>query len=161
MEKKIVRKNSKKENFLNLLPLGLDAKHKFKPKFYEKFPKEYQATFVLKPLNNALKREWSRLLRIITNEEIYRVTMKVDTLEEARSYDDTDEYELREVLRKSIVNWDNFKTREGESILFEKDADGYLDAELFNLIPNSVIGELTKEINDISLLTDSEVLGLG
>ena len=104
MEKKIVRKNSKKENFLNLLPLGLDAKHKFKPKFYEKFPKEYQATFVLKPLNNQLKREWTRLLRIIANEEIYRITMKIENLADARQYDDTDEYELREVLRLSLIH---------------------------------------------------------
>jgi len=160
MEKKIVRKNSKKEDFLNLLPLGLDAKHKFKPKFYNKFPKDYQATFVLKPLNNALKREWVKLMRIIANEEMFRLTKNIETLADARQYDDSDEYDLREVLRKSIINWDNFKTRDGEVILFEKDSEGYLDVELFNLIPNSVIGEITSELNNISVLTNSEVLGL-
>ena len=45
-------------------------------------------------------------------------------------------------------------------LYLKKDTDGYLEVELFNLIPNSVIGEITNEINNISVLTNSEVLGL-
>ena len=157
-EKKVTKKNSKTENLLGFLPLGVGAKHKFVPKFYANIPKKYEVTIVLSPLNNFLKRDWLRLINLITREEVAMIRgLEFD----ARAYEDSDEYELREVIRKSIVGWDNFRTLDNEIIVFEKDEDGFLKQELFNLFHADIIAELTNEINVISCLNNAEKLGLG
>ena len=157
-EKKVTKKNSKTENLLGFLPLGVGAKHKFVPKFYSNIPKKYEVTIVLSPLNNFLKRDWLRLINLITREEVAMIRgLEFD----ARAYEDSDEHELREVIRKSIVGWDNFRTLDNEVIVFEKDEDGFLKEELFNLFHADIIAELTNEINVISCLNNAEKLGLG
>lgn len=157
-EKKVTKKNSKTENLLGFLPLGVGAKHKFIPKFYSNIPKKYEVTIVLSPLNNFLKRDWLRLINLITREEVAMIRgLEFD----ARAYEDSDEYELREVIRKSIVGWDNFRTLDNDVIVFEKDEDGFLKQELFNLFHADIIAELTNEINVISCLNNAEKLGLG
>ena len=162
-EKKVIQKNSKKEitNFIGLLPLGVDAKHEFKPKYFDRLPKEYRAIFFLKPLNNRLKREWLRVIKLIYLEGIAEISGIQTSLDEFKNYDDKEEFELREIIRKSIIGWEGLKNSKGESIPFEKGDDGFLDEELFASLPDTLIGEFTEELNIISCLKDPELLGLG
>ncbi len=160
-EKKIIRKNSKTEpkNFLGLLPLGIDARHEFTPQVYldNKVPKKLHPKFVIKPFNNELKRKWLRITKLIYLEEVY---LSDKTIEEIKKYDAKEEEELREIIRMSIVGFSNFLTADGSEIDFKKDDDGYLDSDVFNLIHDSVVGDLTNELNRVSCLKAVELLGL-
>jgi hypothetical protein len=160
VDKKLINKNSKKDikDFIGLLPLGIDAKHNFQPKYFDKFPKDYRMKFVLKPLNNLLKREWLRVVKVIMFEELHYMQNDIESI---NKYDQNNEYELRDIIRKSVVGWENFKTANNDSIMFELDDDGFLKDELFSLLPDTIIAELTNEINLISCLKDVEKLGLG
>jgi hypothetical protein len=158
MEKKVINMNSKTYdgNLVGILPLGVDAKHKFTPKYYSNLPKEYKLLLFISPLTMSLKREWSRLNRKIYLEELERISKN----SEVSTYDDSDEYDLREVIRKSIKGWENFKTANGDTIIFELDKEGFLKKELFDLFPNDVVGDLTEELSVISCLSKAEHLGL-
>ena len=122
-EKTIEYKNSELENFLGLLPLGVDAKHEFKPEFYKDFPEKLKATFFISPLNNADKREWTARYICIHREAVTAFNGGEDN---AR-YNDEDEYCLRELIRKNLKGWDSFKNSKEELIPFEVDSDGFLN----------------------------------
>lgn len=107
-------------------------------------PKEYQAVFDISGMTKPQKASARKLI-----------------LKVAKGLDDKEQSELKELTRFNTKGWQNlFDIGTKEELAYKEDPDGGCEKELFNRIPEAIIGQLFFEITKISGLLDTTLLGL-
>lgn len=74
---------------------------------------------------------------------------------------DTDDAQIRELVRKAVMGWDNLIDISSQELIpYEADADKGAKKELFESFPLTLVLDISHKIGNISGLNKSEKLGL-
>ena len=121
-------------------------------------PKEYLPTFALKQLDVKGKRALNMVTTKIRRDAT--LLMSDPSRESVLDSMDLENEELLDLVCKYVIGWENFKTADGESFVFEKDSKGYLSGDCFRQVSAIFQAEIIQRLQLISGLSDKEQLGL-
>jgi hypothetical protein len=134
------------------MPFSSNSTHPFTPKHFLKkngedkyiLPEEFRAVFDLKGMTKPQKQQGRKLL------------LKIN-----KGLDQKEQMQLIELCRVNVVGWSNvFDLGTREEIEFKLDPEGGCDKDLFDRIPEAVVGQLFYEQTRISGLLDTTLLSL-
>jgi len=94
-------------------------------------------------------------LRALKQNELVTIKKLLANIDKAK------EDELKEYARYCVLDWTKwYDSGTGEAVEFKLGGDGFMDKEIFNLIPVSVVMDIIRQILKISGLMTLEKAGL-
>ena len=135
-----------RQALLGLMPFTQNGTIEYTPKAFEKLdiPKNKKPVFKMRAYN---KDEMNRIKKMLSD---------IQKNENADFNND-----VREFSRLSIVGWKNmFDLSTGEEMEFKKSADGSIQKEQYELVPEFIVADLYKHACVVSGLMPKEIEGL-
>lgn len=140
-----------KRALTGLAPISLKSTISFTPDSYKIKKKDSEDYLVEEEAWPTFKmRPWTKLEAMTVKKNIKKFS------------DSKDDSEMRELIRKTIIGWDNLIEAEtGEDIPFEnEESEKGVNKELFEIFPTALVTDLLNKALSISGIADLERIGL-
>ena len=149
MKKNIMTKEVR-EQLLGILPMSVDAVHKFTPKQFDDVPEEYKPVFEIKQYTNSDVIGIKSLIYRGLNEPQETGKTTNTKAKSIKKFTESSQDDL-EFLKKSLVGWSNLINLDtGEQIVFDD------TIEMLEMIPEVIRREIFKEAVRITGFIDSK-----